>query len=578
VVDCDYVNVYARDITRQKQAEYEIRRLSVAVEQSPAMVVITDVEGTIEYVNPMFTEITGYTAEEVIGQNPRILSSGKTSPEDHKRMWRTILLGETWRGEYQNKKKNGELYWEASSISPIKNSEGTITHFVAIKEDITPRKQVEEELLQAALAANRAKSDFLANMSHEIRTPMTAILGYVDLIEENVKLPENIESIGVIKRNGKHLLNLINDILDLSKVEAGKMTAEWVPCSPCQIVGEIASLMEVKANAKGLRFEARFEGPAPETIHSDPTRVRQMLINLVGNAVKFTQSGEVRLVMHLLDKTGGEPALQFEVIDTGIGMDDEQLAQLFQPFMQADTSTTRTFGGTGLGLTISQRFAEILGGEITVTSTPGEGSTFRLTIPTGPLDGIGMVEGTTEAARKIEQNSPTPSLAESIRESESSGIQGRRVLLAEDAVDNQRLISFVLKKAGAEVIVAENGQIAVDLALAAQAEDEPFDVILMDMQMPILDGYDATKRLRKDGCQCPIIALTAHAMVQDRKKCIAAGCDDYATKPIDRTRLLELIADYSARKEGREQETDPTSRVRDLTADNGNVAVASDPN
>ena len=396
------------------------------------------------------------------------------------------------------------------------------------------RRGVEE----VVASANRAKSEFLANMSHEIRTPMTAILGFTEnLLERDQSESEKLNAIHTIRRNGDYLLIIINDILDLSKIEADKMTVEHITCEPCRIVAEVASLMRVRADAKGLPFEIEYIGAIPETIRSDPTRLRQILINLVGNAIKFTEDGGVRLVTRLVDD-GDEPRLQFDVIDTGRGMTTEQVATLFQPFSQADASTTRKFGGTGLGLTISKRFAELLGGGIDVVeTTEGVGTRFRTTVATGPLEGVNMIEDPMSATVVAVAATTDARIA-------PPDLQGYRILLAEDGPDNQRLISHVLKKAGADVTVKENGKLAVDAAIAASDDALPFDVILMDMQMPVMDGYEAADLLRRKGYDGPIIALTAHTMSSDREKCIKAGCDDYAGKPIDRKKLIETIQSH----------------------------------
>ena len=392
------------------------------------------------------------------------------------------------------------------------------------------------ESAQAAESANLAKSEFLANMSHEIRTPMTAILGFSEVVLGNVRDPENVDGLKTIRRNGEHLIDIVNDILDLSKIESGKMGVEQIECSPCQILSDVASLMRVRSSAKGLPLEVEYDGPIPQYIHSDPTRLRQILINLVGNAIKFTEAGKVRVIARLLDADSVEPKLKIDIVDTGIGMTEEQLAKLFQPFVQADTSTTRKFGGTGLGLTISRRLAEMLGGGVSVHSTVAQGSTFSVTVSTGPLGTVKLVDGPAE---------PGVSAEEVAKPADGNVRLDCRILLAEDGPDNQRLISFILKKAGADVSLAENGQIALDLALIARDESAPFDVILMDMQMPVMDGYTATAKLREAGYTATIIALTAHAMASDREKCLAAGCDDFSTKPIDRNKLLKLVRDYS---------------------------------
>jgi len=389
-----------------------------------------------------------------------------------------------------------------------------------------------------AQAATRAKSEFLANISHEIRTPMTAILGFAEnLLDLSMPESERINAAQTIRSNGEHLLQILNDILDISKIEAGKLQIENIKCSPIHLVQEVMSLMRVRSDAKGLSLRTEFAGPVPETIHTDSTRLRQILINLVGNAVKFTEVGSVRLVVGMLRTQPERPMMVFDIIDTGVGLTQEQIDRLFHPFTQGDSSTTRMHGGTGLGLTISKRLAEMLGGAITVQSQPGLGSTFRLTVETGPLEGVPMIEQ-PEAAQSADQHKHDGS-PKDLRWSAS-------ILLAEDGPDNQRLISYMLKKAGADVAVAENGQDAVTMVLEAHHRNMPYALVLMDMQMPVMDGYEATRQLRAHGYEGPIIALTAHAMTGDRDKCLSAGCSDYAAKPIDRAALLRLIQQHLA--------------------------------
>jgi signal transduction histidine kinase/ActR/RegA family two-component response regulator len=379
-----------------------------------------------------------------------------------------------------------------------------------------------------AEAAARTKSEFLANMSHEIRTPLTAMMGYADLLLDSSPSAGDSERshLRTIRSNGEHLLAIINDILDISKAEAGCMQIEQIRFSLEELLLDVVALVRAQANAKGLQLRVSSSTDIPAQIESDPTRLRQILVNLIGNALKFTEQGSVEVEVSYEAATS---QLAIRVRDTGIGIAPEQLPQLFQPFSQADSSTTRRFGGTGLGLVISQRLAQMLGGHINVESELGKGSCFTLHL---------RVRGSDERLeRALPQfgDTPLPSLA------------GVRILLAEDGRDNQRLISLILQRAGAQTEIANDGLEAVQQALSPR----PYDVILMDMQMPVLDGYEATRRIRNTGCQTPIIAVTAHALEEDRQRCIEAGCDDFATKPIRRSLLLETIVRW---RDGRAQQ------------------------
>ena len=523
-------------------------RLMAVLDQATEAIAIFDAKGNPIYQNREFRQSIGYTNDELAAIGPWMIFR---DPESVRRRWERESNGQSCKIEAEVRTKAGRLFPVLFCCSAIHDDNGSPLGLLGIFLDITERKQIElqqkqyaitlesqkqamEQLYEAAEAATRAKSEFLAGMSHEIRTPMTAILGFTDVLSSMVSSPEGLDAIKTIQRNGEYLLSIINDILDLSKIEAGKLQVERSPCSPFQVVAEVASLMRIRAEAKNLKLHAEYSGLIPEVIHSDSTRLRQVLINLIGNAIKFTEIGVVRLVTSLVQDEGSEPRLRFDVIDTGIGMTEEQVAKLFEPFNQADASTTRRFGGTGLGLTISKRLAEKLGGHITVLSTPGKGSTFSVTVETGSLDGVRFLEPVAESAVPAK---PTPSAAAG-----AALLPDCRVLLAEDGPDNQRLIAFFLKKAGARVTLAGNGQIAYAEALAARVRGKPFDLILMDMQMPVTDGYDATRRLRAAGYTGTIIALTAHAMADDRQKCIDAGCDDYATKPIDREKFFAILA------------------------------------
>ncbi len=395
-----------------------------------------------------------------------------------------------------------------------------------------------------AEAASRAKTAFLANISHEIRTPMTAILGYTDLLLDPERPHEDRgEWMRTIRRNGDHLLSLINDILDLSKIEAGKLEIEWRPCAPAEIVRDVLSLVSRSALEKGLELRVEYAGPVPASIRTDPTRLRQILVNLVANAIKFTGEGSVRVAVAHEPVSGASPSrLRFDVVDTGIGIPRHKLQTIFEPFSQGDVSTTRKYGGSGLGLTISRKLARILGGDLIARSRPGRGSTFRVTVETGDLAGIEMIEGMPQTKLLALESSGLRALAAPDESHGGEGVLRGRVLVAEDGPDNQRLIRTFLRRAGLEVDLVANGALAVERALGAQEDGRSYDVILMDMQMPVMDGYEATERLREEGYERPIIALTAHAMDSDRQKCIEAGCNDYATKPIQRSRLLGLLA------------------------------------
>jgi len=412
-------------------------------------------------------------------------------------------------------------------------------------------------MVTGALEGNRAKSDFLANMSHEIRTPMTAILGYADLLlDPTITEGDRSAHVETIRRNGSHLLQIVNDILDLSKIEAGKMTVELLPCSLPQVIAEVASLMRLRAKEKGIGFEVCFVGRIPQSIQTDTLRLRQIVLNLVGNAIKFTELGSVRIVVRCDDADGPSPKLAIEVVDTGIGLSPEELGGLFKPFTQADASTTRRFGGTGLGLTICKRLASLLGGDLTVDSSRGRGSVFKLVVPTGDLRAVKMLESAAEAMLAPEKKS-----------AEVRSAAGIRILLAEDGPDNQRLISTYLRRAGADVTIVDNGRLAVDAALATG-----FDVILMDMQMPVLDGYGATSLLRREGYTGSIVALTAHAMAGDRERCVRAGCDDFVTKPIARDLLIETVSRW-----GRQDAPASSGRVAVLLNDECAPGAACSP-
>lgn len=410
---------------------------------------------------------------------------------------------------------------------------------------VTQRTAELEAAKTAAEAANLAKSRFLASMSHEIRTPVTAILGYADIMREHsgpsMSAVQQAQMLDTIRNAGRHLLIVINDILDLSKIEAEKMTVEKIATPVCEILHEVESLMRARALGKGVSLKVQLGGPIPESIISDPTRLRQVLLNLTGNAVKFTSQGSVTVTARgVANSDRSKKRLVIDVEDTGPGMAEEQAKNLFTAFGQADTSMTRKFGGTGLGLIISRKLAELMGGDVKLEyTTPGKGSCFRLELP---------LEAEPDAA--MVSNLDAVKTSSSLQNEKGEVTLRGRVLLAEDGPDNQRLIAYHLRKAGASVEIADNGRIALEMLAVAQGRGEKFDLLLTDMQMPEVDGYTLASTLRQRGSMIAIVALTAHAMAEDRATCLLAGCDDYASKPIDKEKLLLTCANWMGRPSG----------------------------
>ncbi|MBT5550995.1 MAG: PAS domain S-box protein [Nitrospina sp.] len=372
-------------LEEDKNKDETIRKLLRGVEQSPASIIITDKDGKIEYTNPKFTRLTGYTFEEVKGKNPRVLKSGEMSSEQYKELWETIISGKDWQGEFHNKKKNGECYWEYASISPIRNQEGIITHFIAVKEDISSLKDTEKQLREAkekAEAATRKKSVFLAQMSHELRTPMNAILGYSELLEEEAEekgICEFIPDLQKIHSSGKHLLGLINNILDLSKIEADRMELCLETTELESLAQRVKNVIAPLAEKNGNKFEIKIVENLG-CMATDPTKLLQVLINILGNACKFTRDGKITLSIEKVAKSGADWFV-FRIADTGIGMTPEQCSRIFKEFEQADPSTTKNYGGTGLGLAISKLLCRMMGGDIEVESEAGKGSTFTILLP-----------------------------------------------------------------------------------------------------------------------------------------------------------------------------------------------------
>jgi PAS domain S-box-containing protein len=530
------------DITARKRAEERLRQsedqFRMLVEDARDVVLRILPNGTASYCSPAITAFGGYRPEEELHQPiSKYFADPRQAHEALVSIAETIQTRQGRSFEFLYRPKTGAPFWvEVSGKPVIENGEVTAVH--CVMRDISERKRAEEDLRRAkemAEAANRAKSEFLANMSHEIRTPMTAILGFSNLLgTPNLSLVEQQELLEGIRRNGDALLELIGGILDLSRIEAEKLAIEKVACPLRQIVEDVLSVVRVRAQEKRLNLAVDWRGPLPETIHTDPARLRQILVNLLGNAVKFTEQGDVRLVVCAPYDGDQRRRVQFAVSDTGIGIPADKLGLIFQPFVQVDGSASRRYGGAGLGLAISKRLAAALGGDIEVASALGEGSTFTLTIDAGPAECVA---------------SPPPPQADANVDSRlpselRSPAQHGRLLLAEDEPDIRRIVGLLLEKMNLEVAFAENGRLVCEMAERSKAEGRPYDLILMDIQMPEMNGYEATRELRRRGWPGPIIALTAHAMAGDREKCLAAGCNDYITKPIVRQRLHDVLSPY----------------------------------
>ncbi|MBF0344518.1 MAG: response regulator [Nitrospirae bacterium] len=670
-----YYEGFVNDVTECKQAEEQLIKLSSAIVQSPVAVIISDLNGNMEFVNPKFIEITGYTRDEVIGKNPKILQSGNTPKEVYKDLWKTISKGSTWHGELLNKKKDGTLYWNNATISPIRDAEGAITHYLSVNEDITNRKEIEEALRSAKDAsevANKTKSEFLANMSHEIRTPMNAIIGMTEFVLDTELKKQQRDFLDLVLQSANALLTILNSILDFSKLEAGKLDVESVVFDPYHLVENIIDTLSVQAHKKGIELFCRIKPNMPTKLIGDPARLNQVIINIVGNALKFTEDGEVVVVVYIEPGSLEEDSisLHFSVSDTGIGIPEDKLEYIFSTFAQADGSATRKYGGTGLGLTISKQLVQLMGGDIWVESKKGVGSAFHFTVrvrlkdmeelnvapPELDLRGkkiltictyttscmiikeilsdfgaeIGKASDSKEALDKLdrsrEEGRPydiifidvriagiggfkmaeyivqypnlagtivmmlnsnyrtgdiekcsqlglssyiikpikykdvlnvvqnmlkhtpaeyTPQLKRPHDETFKKAASPVQILLVEDNATNRLLAREVLKKQGYTVTEAEDGEKALEVIKQGK-----FDIILMDVHMPVMDGFEATKRIKanKATCSIPIIAMTAYAMKGDKERCLETGMDDYITKPIKANDLLEIISRYISKK------------------------------
>lgn len=529
------ISTIAKDLTAESRAAMELReseqRFRMLADNMSQFAWMANPEGEVYWYNKRWYDYTGTTIESVRGwgwqqvHHPDHLDRVVQSIQ---RSWDT---GEPWEETFPIRGKDGKYRWFLSRALPIRDANNQITHWFGSNTDIDELIEKEEKLEKARITAEnatKARGEFLANMSHEIRTPMTAILGHTEILADHISNPDDLQSVETIQRNGKFLLQIINDILDLSKIDSGKFEIEQIDISPTEVLHEIRSLLDVRAAEKQIDFQVHLDGSIPNTIQTDPIRLRQILVNLVGNAIKFTDNGRVDL--HCRYEPGRNIML-FRIVDTGIGIDADVLPNLFQPFVQADASSTRAFEGTGLGLAISKRLAEMLGGTIWVDSRRGEGSIFSLEIDCGRIG----EEPWIDEIKPIHSDGKSAKLAK---------VQGL-VLVVDDRRDIRFLAQNFLEKAGASVVLATNGEEAIRMLTSEPfLSQSPVDAVLMDMQMPIMDGYTAAKKLREWGFSKPIIALTANAMKDDRDKCLACGCNDYATKPLDGGALVHLVASY----------------------------------
>jgi PAS domain S-box-containing protein len=508
------------DISELKEAQKRHVLLATAVEHAGDAIEITDAQSRFEYVNPAFERISGYTRHEAIGETPfSLLMSGKGDEPYYRSVQDIIASGRIWQGVLTARRKDGQLYQQETTISPVRDTAGGISHFVAVKRDITDRLAAE----LAAERASRAKSEFLAAMSHEIRTPMTGVLGMADLLA-GAHLPERERGyVEAIRASGRHLLSIINDILDFSRIEAGRLELEQVDFSVFFLLEQVRSLMAPQAAERGLGLEFKFETPSPPVVQGDPTRLQQVLLNLVGNALKFTQKGGVTVAVSHGPADGRMARFRFEVRDTGIGIPKEKQAELFEAFAQADRSTARRYGGSGLGLAICKRLVGAMGGQIGVESVPGVGSLFWFEVPLELGDAMVAAERTAAAPVAV------PPL---------------RVLVAEDVEINRDLLRDQLGRHGHELAFAQNGAEAVELAAEGR-----FDLVLMDVQMPVMDGIEAARWIRRlppPAGAVPIAALTANVMEAERERCLAAGMSRVLTKPVAWPELFATMAALTA--------------------------------
>jgi hypothetical protein len=508
------------NITNSKKSGEQLLKLSRAVEQSSNAIIITDINGVIEYANPAASELTGYPKEEITGSNTKVLKSGEHTPEYYSHLWNTISSGKMWVGELHNRRKNGELYWQATTISPIINDRGEIVNYLAISKDVTLEKRMAAELTEAkerAEESDRLKSAFLANMSHEIRTPMNGILGFSNLLKEpGLTGDQQQEYIQIIEKSGARMLNIINDITEIAKIESGLMNINSTRTNINEQIEYIYNLFIAEAEAKRILFLCKKPLFVKDmVINTDREKLYGILSNLVKNAIKFTSKGSIEL-----GYTKGEEFLEFFVKDTGAGVPANRQKAIFERFVQADILNIKASQGAGLGLSISKAYVEMLGGKIWVESIEGKGSTFFFTLP-------------LYKDKKSKVLSKNLKIDNNMEES----IDKLKILIAEDDETSELLIEVGVKKICKEMLKTRSGIEAVNICRA----NPDIDLVFMDIQMPGINGYEATRQIRTFNKDVVIIAQTAYGLSGDREKSIEAGCNDYISKPICISDLLTII-------------------------------------
>jgi PAS domain S-box-containing protein len=523
---------FAREMSPRQRAldavGWDADRFRAILDQIEDGCFVVDLRGHYLFVNDAFCRIFGVERTDVLGAHFSITTTNRARQRETLALYADVLrTGRPIKSyEYAVELKNRAVQFVEQSVSLERDAQRRPIGFLGIIRDSTARKLAEHELEQAkeaAEAANRAKSEFLANMSHEIRTPMNGIIGMTDLALDSSPTPYQADCLATIKDQADALLRIVNDVLDFSKIESRKIELDSVPFTLSEVVDDVVKPLEIAAREKGLDLTSRIAGTVPARMVGDAGRLKQVLTNLIANAIKFTERGMVSVDVLVDAADAGATTLHFMVADTGIGIPADKLVAIFQPFRQADGSTTRRFGGTGLGLTISATLVQLMGGRIWVHSEPGAGSTFHFTAP------FPIAPARDAGERRRE---PRPGVA--------PASVTARVLVAEDNIINQRIAESLLTKRGHTVTVVNTGREALD-ALARQS----FDVVLMDVQMPDMDGFEATAAIRAreqtTGAHVRIVAMTAHAMHGDRERCLAAGMDDYISKPIDQQQLFGLV-------------------------------------